>query len=111
MYKHNSETQIEFIDFYLPFGGKLSAKNQWVTLADMLPWDLVEEGYQKQLAGTGMGAPAKSGRIAFGALLIKERLGVTDEKTLDQIPIEGKFGNAKRKGTLARVMAKRPHTS
>ena len=30
---------------------------------------------------------------------------------LDRIPIEGKFGNAKRKGTLARIMAKLPQTS
>ena len=31
-----------------------------------------------------MGA-AKSGRIAYGALLIKERLGITDEETARQI--------------------------
>ena len=30
---------------------------------------------------------------------------------LDRIPVEGKFGNAKRGGTLARVMAKLAHTS
>ena len=28
-----------------------------------------------------------------------------------RIPIEGKFGNCKRKGTLARIMAKLAHTS
>ena len=32
-----------------------------------------------------MGAPAKTARIAFGALIIKERLGVTDEETVEQI--------------------------
>ena len=32
-----------------------------------------------------MGAPAKSGRIAFGTLMIKERLRVTDEETVEQI--------------------------
>jgi hypothetical protein len=37
------------------------------------------------LSGTGIGAPAKSGRIAYGALLIKERLGITDEETVEQI--------------------------
>jgi hypothetical protein len=29
--------------------------------------------------------PAKSGRIACGALLIKEQLGITDEETVEQI--------------------------
>jgi len=28
-----------------------------------------------------MGAPAKSGRIAFGALVVKEQLGISDEET------------------------------
>ncbi len=32
-----------------------------------------------------MGAPAKSGRLAYGALLIKERLGLTDEETAEQV--------------------------
>ena len=32
-----------------------------------------------------MGAPAKSGRIAYGALLIKERLKISDEETVEQI--------------------------
>ena len=30
---------------------------------------------------------------------------------LDRIPVEGKFGNAKRKGTLARIMTKLSDTS
>ena len=50
-----------------------------------MPWDLVEECYASSLAGTGMGAPAKRGRMAYGALIIKERLGVTDEETVEQI--------------------------
>ena len=32
-----------------------------------------------------MGAPAKTARVAFGALIIKERLGITDEETVEQI--------------------------
>lgn len=36
-------------------------------------------------AESGMDAPAKESRIALGALIIKERLGVTDEETVAQI--------------------------
>ena len=50
-----------------------------------MPWDEVESCYADKLSGTGIGAPAKSGRIAYGALLIKERLGITDEETVEQI--------------------------
>lgn len=32
-----------------------------------------------------MGAPAKSFRMALGALIIKERLGISDRETVEQI--------------------------
>lgn len=77
--------QPEFVDFYLPFSGRLNASNRWVQLAKLMPWDEVERCYSQSLAGTGMGAPAKSGRMAYGALVIKERLGITDEETAEQV--------------------------
>lgn len=77
--------QPEFIDFYLPFGGKLQASNRWVKLSEMVPWDVVEVCYAESLAGTGQGSPAKSGRMAYGALLIKERLGISDEEVVEQV--------------------------
>lgn len=77
--------QSEFVDFHLPFNGKLSASNRWVKLAELVPWNLIEQCYSENFSRTGMGAPAKSGRIAFGALLIKERLAITDEETVEQI--------------------------
>lgn len=81
----NDPNQPEFLDFYLPFGGKLQTTNRWVKLAAMMPWSVVESCYSDSLAGTGMGSPARSGRIAYGALVIKERLGLTDEETVEQI--------------------------
>jgi len=51
----------------------------------MMPWDEVERCYAESLSGSGMGAPAKSGRLAYGALLGKERLGLTDEETAEQV--------------------------
>lgn len=77
--------QPELPEFYLPFGGKLDPENRWVKLAKIVPWHLVEEDYRANFADTGMGAPAKESRIALGALIIKERLGVTDEETVAQI--------------------------
>ena len=77
--------QTEFVDFYLPFNGRLKASNRWVKAAAMVPCDEVESCYAESFAGTGQGSPAKSGRIAYGALLIKEQLGITDEETVEQI--------------------------
>jgi IS5 family transposase len=83
--KLKDRNQGEFVDFYLPFAGKLSAKNRWVVLAQMVPWEEVEGCYAPQMKRTKMGAPGTEARIAFGALLIKERLGITDEETVEQI--------------------------
>lgn len=77
--------QMEFEDFKLPFGGRLKSDNRWVKLAKLIPWGEIEEIYTSNLAGTGMGAPAKSARIALGALIIKEHYGKSDEETVLEI--------------------------
>ena len=77
--------QTEFVDFYLPFNGHLLASKRWVKLSALVPWAEFERCYRDSFVGSGMGAPAKSGRIAYGALLIKERLNITDEETVEQI--------------------------
>lgn len=84
MNRHDPD-QTDFLDFYTPFGGKLSADNRWAHLASQTPWEIIEDCYAESLAGTGMGCPALSGRVAYGALIIKERLGITDEETVEQI--------------------------
>lgn len=84
MYKGTLK-QMEFEDFKLPFGGKLISKNRWVQLAKMIPWVEVEEIYISSLAGTGMGSPAKSARVALAALIIKEHYGKSDEETVSEI--------------------------
>ena len=85
MYRKNPDGQLAFKDFYLPFGGKLRGDNRWVRLAEMIPWDLVDSFYAQNFASLEQGAPAKPARLAFGALIIKERLGVSDEEAVEQI--------------------------
>jgi IS5 family transposase len=84
MYRH-SEKQLTFAEFYLPFGGRLLANNRWARLAEMIPWHEFEEQYCQKLSQSGQGPPALSVRMALGALIIKERLGVTDEECVEQI--------------------------
>ena len=54
-------------------------------MASLVPWEKFENKYAEQFSESGMGAPAKSFRIALGSLLIKEKLNITDEETIDQI--------------------------
>ena len=35
----------EFEKFDMLFGGKLNRQNRWVILADLIPWDEVEQRY------------------------------------------------------------------
>lgn len=84
MYRRSTPGQLSFENFYLPFGGKLSGENRWVKLAQLIPWEEFEAHYAEQLS-EGMGAPAKSFRMALGALIIKERLGTSDAETVEQI--------------------------
>ncbi len=84
MYRHN-QNQLEFENFGLPFSGRLRSDNRWVKLAKLIPWGEFETSYAKSFKGSGQGPPAKSVRVALGALIIKERLGTSDEETVEQI--------------------------
>ncbi|HLO51259.1 MAG TPA: transposase [Kamptonema sp.] len=71
-------------DFELPFEGRLSKDNRWVKMAELIPWSEFESDYAENFP-TFMGAPAKSFRMALGALIIKEKLGISDIETVEQI--------------------------
>ena len=76
--------QLSFETFHLPFGGKLDPNNRWVKLAETIPWHVAEECYAKKFPSK-RGAPALTVRMALGALLIKEKLGLSDVETVEQI--------------------------
>lgn len=74
----------EFEKFDMVFGGKLNRQNRWVILADLIPWDKVEEKYS-QLFVTNNGRPALPVRVALGALIIKEKSKLPDEELVEYI--------------------------
>jgi transposase, IS5 family len=84
MYRCSTSEQESAEHFSLPFGGHLSPDNRWVKLASSIPWQEYEREYAKQFSAD-MGAPAKPFRMALGALIIKEKLGVSDVETVQQI--------------------------
>jgi hypothetical protein len=86
MYSHRRkllQTELPLFEFKHPFGGALDGENRWIKLAKLIPWDDVEADYLRHFGVSGNDAyPA---RIALGALIIKERLKLTDEETVAQI--------------------------
>jgi transposase, IS5 family len=92
MYKKAEQLETESENFELPFGGKLAEDNRWVIMAKLIPWAEVEgvagdprrEEYAKKFTIV-LRAPAKPSRMALGALIIKEKLGISDRETVEQI--------------------------
>lgn len=72
------------LDFYLPFGGKLSADNRWVKLAEIIPWDELGAVYNQQL-NSRMGAPSTPSRVVIGALILKHMKKLSDEEVIEDI--------------------------
>ena len=84
MYRPKDPRQLEFSDFYLPFSGRLDPENRWITFAQLVPWELAEEIDHTKLSKDS-GQPIVPARVALGALLIKEHLGLTDRGTVEAI--------------------------
>ena len=53
-------------------------------MADLIPRQELEDEYAS-LFSEEMGAPAKSFCMALGALIIKDKLGISDRETVEQI--------------------------
>ncbi|OQA00440.1 MAG: hypothetical protein BWY69_01712 [Planctomycetes bacterium ADurb.Bin401] len=84
MYRKEDANQLKFENFYLPFGGKIRSDNRWVILSKQIPWQQIEEQYGELFCDDD-GSPAISARMALGALIIKERLNISDRETVEQI--------------------------
>ena len=84
MYRKSDQSNLSPKKFPLPFQENLSANNRWVIMAKLIPWSEFEEEYAKNFSET-MGAIAKPFRMALGALIIKEKLGISDRETVEQI--------------------------
>ena len=84
MYCQQEEPLPEPSSLKLPFEGKLSSENRWVIMSNIIPWSEFEGEYAKNFSER-MGPPALPFRMALGALIIKEKLRISDEETVEQI--------------------------
>ncbi len=53
-------------------------------MAELIPWSEFEQEYAENFSAN-FGAPAKSFRMALGALIIQEKLRTSDRETVEQI--------------------------
>ena len=84
MYRRKDrETGYLFAELF-PFGGKLNGNNRWLKIADLIPWDELEDEYEKYFSER-MGRPATDGRLVLGALMLRHIKDISDEEIKLQI--------------------------
>ena len=84
MYRKEGQLKIPPENFQLSLHGQLSPENRWIIMASLIPWYEFEGEYALNFSAE-RGAPALSLRMALGALIIKEKLGISDRETVEQI--------------------------
>ncbi len=63
----------------------LPKNNRWVKLGDTLPWDEIEKVYNVRLNNQHGGASNKPARVIIGALVVKHKMNLSDEETIQAI--------------------------
>lgn len=78
--------QLAFHDWPSGFSGaRINPDNRWVIMAQIIPWEMVDELYAENFADSFTGHPSVNSRIAFGALIVKEELNLSDDETVAMI--------------------------
>ncbi len=85
MIRYRSQKQLTLAGFSSPFRTMLDPQNRWVKLAELIPWDDLARAYHKSLLSSTHGRPAKDARLVIGAVIIKHKLCLSDEETVQQI--------------------------
>lgn len=84
MIRYTSEKQLPLSGFETPFETTLDNNNRWVQLANIIPWDELANGYYSSFHNSH-GRPAKDARLVIGAVILKHKLCLSDEETIEQI--------------------------
>ena len=80
-YEHE---QLSFINFNMACGMQLDMNNEWVRIAQQLPWKAWEALYVA-IFPSNTGNVAKPCRMVLGSLILQMRLGFTDWELVDQL--------------------------
>lgn len=83
MIRYIPSNQLSFSKFETPFDVALDENNRWVKFSQCIPWDALAEIYSNGFSHTGR--PGKDPRLVIGAMIIKHKLCLSDEETVEQI--------------------------
>ena len=80
-YEHE---QLSFINFNMACGMQLDMNNEWIRIAQQLPWKAWEALYVA-IFPSNTGNVAKPCRMVLGSLILQMRMGFTDRELIDQL--------------------------
>lgn len=83
MIHYTSQYQLKFEKFGNLHQMNLNADNRWIKLGFLLPWDDLVNIFSKHFSNKG--AQAINPRLVIGALIIKHKLNLSDEETVQSI--------------------------
>lgn len=69
MYRRKGRKTLPLFPELFPFGGKLNENNRWRRIAELIPWEELEEDYAKHFSDVGR--PGPDAQLAIGLLLLK----------------------------------------
>ncbi|HLX92458.1 MAG TPA: transposase, partial [Puia sp.] len=84
MVRYKPKAQLDLEGFETTFSQKLSAKNRWVILAQIIPWDKLADVYYRKMRSK-LGPPTLDARMVIGAVIIKHLLNIDDREVVQQI--------------------------
>ena len=84
VYRLQKPIQLSFESFNTGLGTPISPNNDWVQLANQIPWLKLEEAYRLVFSSKA-GRAGKPFRELYGALLIKQKARLSDRELLDAI--------------------------
>lgn len=84
MIHYTSQYQTQFEEFSNLCQLQLDPGNRWIQLGHLLPWDHMVAIYRKKFS-PHLGSPAINPRWVIGAFIIKHKLTLSDEETLQSI--------------------------
>lgn len=83
MYRRKDRKTMPLFPELFPFGGKLNESNRWLRIAELIPWEDLEEEYANHFSDVGR--PATDAQLVIGLLLLKHMTGLSDEGVVEDV--------------------------
>ena len=83
MYRRKDRKTRPLFPELFPFGGKLNENNRWLRIAELIPWEELEDEYAKHFSDVGR--PGTDSQLVIGLLLLKHMTGLSDEGIVQDV--------------------------